>query len=63
MKTIFTFITTAVLIYFSINWIADNPQAMNTIRRLVNTGVVKGSEATSTAFKEIKESASQSLDK
>jgi hypothetical protein len=38
MKTIFKYIMIGTLIYFGINWVADNPKSVKNIRRRVNTG-------------------------
>ena len=63
MKSIFTFITTALLLYFGINWIADNPKAMKHIRTIMNSGVAAGADKASEALEGVKNDASQSLDK
>jgi len=63
MKRIFTFITTALLLYFGINWIADNPKAMRQIRTIMNNGVAAGAEKAEEALSDVQSSASQSLDK
>mgnify|MGYP003649851738 CR=1 FL=1 len=51
MNNIFKYITIAALLYFGINWVADNPKIMKVLRTKMNTAV-------SAAGKEIKEAVS-----
>jgi hypothetical protein len=39
MKTIFNYLLLAIIIYFSVNWIADNPKMMKTLKTKMNTAV------------------------
>ena len=44
MSTIFKWIFTAAVIYFGVNWIADNPEEMSGIRSKMNEAVKEGAE-------------------
>ena len=44
MNTIFKWIFTAAVIYFGVNWIADNPETMASLRSKMNEAVKEGSE-------------------
>jgi len=63
MKIILNYIAAILIIYFSVNWAADNPALVKALRAQMNTVVSAGAEKASEAFDEIKSSASQSLDK
>ena len=55
MSTIFKWIFTAAVIYFGVNWIADNPETMASIRLKMNEAVKEGAEWA-------KENASKAMD-
>jgi len=63
MTTIFKYTIGAALIYFGINWIADNPQSVTKIRNMMNQGVAASAEYASDGLKGAQESATQSIDK
>jgi len=63
MKEIFRIVIGVAILYFSINWIADNPQVMKVIRTKMNTAVTEGIEAAKEAAKDALDTASQELDK
>jgi len=63
MKEIFRIVIGVVILYFSINWIADNPQVMKVIRTKMNTAVTEGIEAAKEAAQDALDTASQELDK
>tara|TARA_B100001250_G_C19666916_1_gene729667 strand:+ start:48 stop:218 length:171 start_codon:yes stop_codon:yes gene_type:complete len=52
-----------VLIYFGLNWIADNPQSVKNIRKMMNEGVATAAEYAGEGLKSAQESATQSIDK
>jgi|TARA_R110001583_G_scaffold3936_1_gene23730 hypothetical protein len=39
MRTIFNYLVLAIVIYFSVNWIADNPKMMKTLKTKMNSAV------------------------
>jgi hypothetical protein len=53
----------AVLLYFGINWVADNPKSVKNVRRMVNTGVVSATKYIREGLESAEKSASQSIDK
>jgi hypothetical protein len=59
MKKIIRYAIGLSVVYFAINWIADNPLAVKVLRKKMNKAVEQGWEAA----KEATEEASQSLDK
>ena len=63
MKTIFKYMIVSTMLYFGINWIADNPKAMKNIRRMMNEGVADAAAYTSDGLKAVQEGATQSVDK
>jgi hypothetical protein len=63
MNNIFKYIMIAVLLYFGINWVADNPQSVKNIRRMVNTGVASAAKYIREGVATAEKSASQSIDK
>ena len=42
MKTIFNYLVLAIVIYFSVNWIADNPKMMKMLKTKMNSAVSAG---------------------
>ena len=63
MNNIFKYMMIAVLLYFGINWVADNPKSVKNARRMVNTGVVSATKYIREGFESAEKSASQSIDK
>ena len=63
MKTILNYIAAILVIYFSVNWAANNPAMVKALSAQMNTIVSAGAEKASEGFDGIKTSASQSLDK
>ena len=63
MKGIFKIIIGVVILYFSINWIADNPKVMKVIRTKMNAAVTEGIEVAKEAAQDAFDTASQELDK
>ena len=49
MKTIFNISMCAVVAYFFINWIADNPGDVNKVRHQMNDAVAAGKQKISEA--------------
>ena len=39
MRTIFNYLVLDIVIYFSVNWIADNPKMMKTLKTKMNSAV------------------------
>jgi len=60
MNTIFKWIFTAVVIYFGVNWIADNPETMLGIRSKMNESVKEGAEWAKDNAAEVMEEAAKS---
>ena len=63
MKNIFKWMIVLVSLYFSINWIADNPKAVQAICKKMNAAIEEGIENARTAAKEAADATSQQLDK
>ncbi len=63
MNTIFKYTVLGVGIYFAVNWIADNPKSMQQFRSMMNRGVATAADVASKVLDEVKNGASQSLDK
>jgi len=63
MKSIFKYGIIIILIYFGVNWVADNPKSMHEFRKIMNGWVATGAGKASEVFDGIKTNASQSLDK
>jgi hypothetical protein len=42
MKKIFNYTIVAAALYFSVNWIADNPRAVKKLRKEMNSAVAQG---------------------
>ena len=53
MNTIFKYAMIMVGVYFGINWIADNPQKVDSARHSFNQAVDGGTQAASDAVTEI----------
>ncbi len=53
MNTIFKYVILSVMLYVSINWVADNPLKVNEARRQLNTAVDAGFEAGSNFAREV----------
>ena len=45
MKTIFKYLAAAVVFYFGINWVADNPKMMKVLKTKVNGAVTLAVES------------------
>ena len=56
MKTIFNYLALAIVIYFGVNWVADNPKMMKAVRTKMNAAVSAGSKQIKKAAGEIKQS-------
>ena len=57
MKTIFNYLIMAGVLYFSVNWIADNPKMMKVLRAKMNAAVSAGVEQLKEVASEIEQSA------
>jgi hypothetical protein len=53
MKTIFNYLALATVIYFGVNWAADNPKMMKVLRTKMNAAVSTGAEQIKKAVGEI----------
>ena len=56
MKTIFNYLALAIVIYFGVNWVADNPKMMKALRTKMNAAVSAGSKQIKKAAGEIEQS-------
>jgi len=56
MKTILNYLALAIVIYFGVNWIADNPKMMKALRAKMNDAVSTGAEQIKKAAGEIEQS-------
>ena len=57
MKTIFNYLIMAAVLYFGVNWIADNPKMMKVLRTKMNAAVSDGIEQLKEVASEIEQSA------
>ena len=55
MSSVFKWVGIVAIVYFGVNWIADNPKTMDDIRARMNTSVKEGAEW-------VKKNASNALD-
>ena len=50
MRNIGRYFIIGCIVYFAINWLADNPQLINRIRHLVNSSVEEAGDIASEAI-------------